>query len=145
MENLEAQHKELLQAQLALLRREVLSGADNMPINDHKGALELNVDPEEPQTEVISGTLTELEDMDVQIQTEQHEALRSTELDLVPTDTMPSLESPDLDLNLPNTGLTTSKVLEDKREVSLSLVSSKKRSSADDSVDTVESKVQRVS
>ncbi|XP_067232284.1 uncharacterized protein zgc:193801 [Chanodichthys erythropterus] len=144
MENLEAQHKELLQAQLASLRREVLSGADNMPINGHKGALELNVDPEEPQTEVISGTLTELEDMDVQLQTEQHEALRSTELELVPTDTMPCLESPDLDLNLPNTGLTTSKVLEDKREVSLSLVSSKKRNSADDSVDTVESKVQRV-
>lgn len=116
-----------------------------MPINGHKGALELNVDPEEPQTEVISGNLTELEDMDVQLQTEQHEALRSTELELVPADTMPCLESPDLDLNLPNTGLTTSKVLEDKREVSLSLVSSKKRSSPDDSVDTVESKVQRVS
>lgn len=144
MENLEAQHKELLQAQLASLRREILSGADNMPINGHKGALQLNVDLEEPQTEVISGTLTGLEDMDVQLQTEQHEALRPTELELVPTDTIPCLESPGLDLDLPNTGLTTSKVLEDKQEVSLSLVSSKKRSSADDS-DTVESKVQRVS
>lgn len=144
MENLEAQHKELLQAQLASLRREILSGADNMPINGHKGALQLNVDLEEPQTEVISGTLTGLEDMDVQLQTEQHEALRPTELELVPTDTIPCLESPGLDLDLSNTGLTTSKVLEDKQEVSLSLVSSKKRRSADDS-DTVESKVQRVS
>lgn len=145
MENLEAQHKELLQAQLASLRREVLSGAGNIPINGHKGALDLNVDPEEPQTEVTSDTLTELEDVDVQLQTEHHEALRSTELELVPADTMPCLESPDLDLDLPNTGLTTSKVLEDKQEVSLSLVPSKKRSSADDLVERVESKLQRVS
>uniref|UniRef100_A0A8C2CW46 Zgc:193801 n=1 Tax=Cyprinus carpio TaxID=7962 RepID=A0A8C2CW46_CYPCA len=142
LESLEAQHKELLQAQLASLRREILSGADNMPINGHRGALELNVDSEESQTEAISGTLTGLEDMDVQLQTEQH---KSTELELVPTDTIPCLESPGLDLDLPNTGLTTSKVLEDKQEVSLSFVSSKKRSSADDSEEMTESKVQRVS
>uniref|UniRef100_A0A673FL37 Uncharacterized LOC107737862 n=1 Tax=Sinocyclocheilus rhinocerous TaxID=307959 RepID=A0A673FL37_9TELE len=142
LENLEAQHKELLQAQLTSLRREILSGADNMPINGHKGALELNVDSEESQTEAISDTLTGLEDMDVQLQTEQH---KSTELELVPADTIPCLESPGLDLDLPNTGLTTSKVLEDKREVSLSLVSSKKRSSPDDSEEMTESKVQRVS
>lgn len=115
-----------------------------MPINGHKGALELNVDSEEPQTEAISGTLTGLEDMDGQLQTEQHEALKSTELELVPTDKMPCLDSPGLDLDLPNTSLTTSKVLEDKREVSLSLVSSK-RSSADDSEEMTQSKVQRVS
>lgn len=113
-----------------------------MPINGHKGALELNVDSEESQTEAISGTLTGLEDMDVQLQTEQH---KSTELELVPTDTIPCLESPGLDLDLPNSGLTTSKVLEDKQEVSLSFVSSKKRSSADDSEEMTESKVQRVS
>lgn len=116
-----------------------------MPINGHKGALELNVDSEESQTEAISGTLTGLEDMDVQLQTEQHVALKSTELELVPTDTIPCLESPGLDLDLPNTDLTTSNVLEDKREVSLSLVSSKKRRSADDSEEMTESKVQRVS
>ncbi|KTG06470.1 hypothetical protein cypCar_00026691 [Cyprinus carpio] len=142
LESLEAQHKELLQAQLASLRREILSGADNMPINGHKGALELNVDSEESQTEAISGTLTGLEDMDVQLQTEQH---KSTELELVPTDTIPCLQSPGLDLDLPNSGLTTTKVLEDKQEVSLSFVSSKKRSSADDSEEMTESKVQRVS
>ncbi|XP_016085072.1 uncharacterized protein [Sinocyclocheilus grahami] len=140
LENLEAQHKELLQAQLASLRREILSGTDNMPVNGHKGALEFNVDSEEPQTEAISGTLTGLVDMDV-----QHEELKSTDLELVPTDTMPCLESPGLDLDLPNSGSTTSKVLEDKREVSLSLVSSKKRSSADDSEEMTQSKVQRVS
>uniref|UniRef100_A0A671QV18 Uncharacterized protein n=2 Tax=Sinocyclocheilus anshuiensis TaxID=1608454 RepID=A0A671QV18_9TELE len=140
LENLEAQHKELLQAQLASLRREILSGTDNMPVNAHKGALEFSVDSEEPQTEAISDTLTGLVDMDV-----QHEELKSTDLELVPTDTMPCLESPGLDLDLPNSGLTTSKVLADKREVSLSLVSSKKRSSADDSEEMTQSKVQRVS
>ncbi|XP_043077860.1 uncharacterized protein zgc:193801 [Puntigrus tetrazona] len=145
LENLEAQHKELLQAQLASLRREILSGADGMPINGHEGALELNVDSEESQTEAISGTLTGLEDMDVQLQTEQHEALKTTELELVPADTITCLENPGLDLDLPNNGLTTCKVLEDKREASLSLVSSKKRSSADDSEEMTESKLQRVS
>uniref|UniRef100_A0A8C1MJP0 Zgc:193801 n=1 Tax=Cyprinus carpio TaxID=7962 RepID=A0A8C1MJP0_CYPCA len=140
MENLEAQHKELLQAQLASLRREILSGTDNMPIDGHKGALELSVDSEEPQTEAISGTLPGLEDMDV-----QHEELKSTDLELVPNNKIPCLESPGLGLELPNSGLTTSKVLEDKQEVSLSLVSSKKRSSADDSEEMTPSKVQRFS
>lgn len=140
LENLEAQHKELLQAQLASLRREILSGSHNMPIDGHTGVLELSVDSEEPQTEAISGPLTGLEDMDV-----QHEELKSTDLELVPTDTTPCLESPGLDLDLPNSGLTTSTVLEDKREVTLSPVSSKKRSSADDSEEMTKSKVQRVS
>lgn len=116
-----------------------------MPISGHTGALELNVDSEESQTEAIGGALTGLKDMDVQLQNEQHEALKSTEVELVPADTIPCLESPGLDLDLPKTGLTTSNVLEDKREVSLSLVSSKKRRSADESEEMSESKVQRVS
>ncbi|XP_051536725.1 uncharacterized protein LOC127430743 isoform X2 [Myxocyprinus asiaticus] len=144
MESLEAQHKELLQVQLASLRRELLTGAYNMPINGHKGTLELSVDPEETQAEAISGTLTGLEDMDVQLQTEQHEALKSSEMGLEPADSVPRLESPSLDIDLPNTGLTTSKVLEDKQQVTLAFMSPKKRSSVDDSEETVETKVQRV-
>ncbi|XP_051956199.1 uncharacterized protein LOC127625147 [Xyrauchen texanus] len=141
VESLEAQHKELLQAQLASLRREILSSAYSMPINGHKGTLELSVDPEEPQAEEISGTLTGLEDMDVQLQAEQHE---SSELGLEPADSIPCLESPSLDIDLPNTGLTTSKILEDKQQVTLAFMSSKKRSSVDESEETVETKVQRV-
>lgn len=143
MESLEAQHKELLQTQLASLRREILSGTDHMPISGHKGELELSVDSEEQHAKAISGPLTGIEDMDLQLQTEQHEALKSSELELVPAETMPCLESPSLDVDLLNTGLTT-RVLEDKQEVSLSPVSSKKRSLVDDTEETVEAKVQRV-
>lgn len=146
MESLEAQHKELLQAQLASLRREILCGTDSvMAINGHKEALELNEDSEETQAAVISGPLTGLEDMDVQLHTEQHETLKSTELELVPSDTVPCLESPNLDLELTNNGLTTSKVLEDKQEVSLSIEAPKKRNSTDDLEEIVENKVQKIS
>lgn len=141
MESLEAQHKELLQAQLASLRREILSGTEHMPINGHKGALELSADVQDQQAKATSGSETGLEDL--QLQTEHHEELKSSEPELVPADTMPCLESPSLDIDLPNTGLTT-RVLEDKQEVSLSPMSSKKRSSADDTEGIVEAKVQRV-
>nr|XP_055036456.1 uncharacterized protein zgc:193801 [Misgurnus anguillicaudatus] len=137
MESLEAQHKELLQAHLASLKRVILSETDQMTTNGHKEAPELSVDVEEHQTKPVSNTL---EDMDVQLQTNQHEALKSSEL--VTADTMPCLESPSLDIDLPNTGLTT-RVLEDKQKASLSPVS-KKRSSVDDTEETVETKVQRI-
>lgn len=141
MESLEAEHKELLQAQLASLRREILSGTDYMPINGHKGALVLSVNEEEQQANAISGSETGLEDL--QLQTDPHEDLKSSELELLPADTMICLESPSLDIDLPNTGLTT-RVLEDKQEVSLSPVSSKKRNIVDDTEGTVETKVHRV-
>lgn len=138
MESLEAQHKELLQAQLASLKREILPETDHMTINGHKEAPELSVDVEEHQTKPVSSTL---EDMDVQLQTNQREALKSSEL--VTADTVPCLESPSLDIDLPNTGLTT-RVLEDEQKASLSPVLSKKRSSVDETEETVETKVQRI-
>lgn len=141
MESLEAEHKELLQAQLASLRREILSGTDYMPINGHNGALVLSVNEEEQQANAISGSETGLEDL--QLQTDPHEDLKSSELELLPADTMICLESPSLHIDLPNTGLTN-RVLEDKQEVSLSPVSSKKRNIVDDTEGTVETKVQRV-
>ncbi|XP_056302345.1 uncharacterized protein LOC130214596 [Danio aesculapii] len=146
MESLEAQHKELLQAQLASLRREILCGTGHvMAINGHKEALELNEDSEETQTTAISGPLTGLENMDVQLHTEQHEKLKSTELELVSSDTVACLESHSLELELTNTGLTTSKILEDKPEVSLFIEAPKKRNSTDDLEEIVENKVQKIS
>ncbi|XP_028829537.1 uncharacterized protein LOC114786524 isoform X2 [Denticeps clupeoides] len=46
IETLEAQHRELLQTQLAALRREVLHETDSLPINGHTVVLELTLDNE---------------------------------------------------------------------------------------------------
>ncbi|XP_076836103.1 uncharacterized protein LOC143481831 [Brachyhypopomus gauderio] len=51
METLQSQHKELLQAQLASLRQEILSQAGVMPPNSHTGALELCANQDHPQAQ----------------------------------------------------------------------------------------------
>ncbi|KAL7844915.1 hypothetical protein SRHO_G00234550 [Serrasalmus rhombeus] len=142
MESLQAQHKELLQAQLASLRQELLS--QNGTINGHTGEMELSATPEQSQAPVegeIGGALTGLEIIDVQLQPEQDE-LRGqlVEFGAVQAETLPGLGRSDT--ALPDTALTTSQDLEVPQH---DPVPSRKRSSEDDCGGTSEGKVSRVS
>ncbi|TRY60813.1 hypothetical protein DNTS_003151 [Danionella cerebrum] len=132
MENLQVQHKKLLQAQLESLRRELLS----------KNAT--NGQDSELKTKSTVGALTRHESTEEQLHTHLR-VVKSTNPEMVMSDSVSCLESPGLSLEMPNSHLTTSTVLEEKRKVASSLVSSRKHSSADDSEGQVESKRQRVS
>lgn len=140
MDSLQTQHKELLQAQLASLRHEILSQASSVPLNGHTDALELDSGGDQLQDQVevqgtIVGGITGLEIIGVPLQTEQAE-LRGQLVEFGPQgDTLSSLESPRSD-----TALTQD--LEVKQEVSLV---SRKRSYEEDCGGTSEGKVPRVS
>lgn len=140
MDTLQTQHKELLQAQLASLRQELLSQASSVPLNGHPEALELDSggDQSPDQVEVqgtIVGGIAGLEIIGVPLQPEQVE-LRGQLVEIGPQeDTLSSLESPKSE-----TALTQD--LKVKQRVSLV---SRKRSSDEDCGGTSESKVPRVS
>ncbi|XP_072517833.1 uncharacterized protein [Salminus brasiliensis] len=146
MESLQAQHKELLQAQLASLRQELLSQTAAISLNGHAGAMELNATHAETshahmEVEVqgtIGGALTGLEIIDVQLQPEQGE-LRGQLVEFGPVraETLHGLDSPRSD-----TALNTSQDLEVKQDA---VPAARKRSAEDDSGGTSESKVPRVS
>ncbi|KAM9450657.1 uncharacterized protein Hap1MRO34_021203 isoform 2-T2 [Clarias gariepinus] len=142
MYSLQTQHKELLQAQLASLRQEMLSQASSIPPNGHAEALELDPGGDQAQEQVevevqgtIVGGITGLELIGVPLQQEQVE-LRGQLVDFGPQeDTLSSLESPSSDAALTHN-------LEVKPEVS---AASRKRSSEEDCGGTSEGKVSRVS
>lgn len=138
MDTLQTQHKELLQAQLASLRQELLSQASSVPLNGHPEALELDsgVDQSPDQVEVevqgtIVGGITGLEIIGVPLQPEQVE-LRGQLVEIGPQeDTLSCLESPKSEMAL-------TQDLKVKQRVSLV---SRKRSSDEDCGGTSESKV----
>uniref|UniRef100_A0A3B1J610 Zgc:193801 n=1 Tax=Astyanax mexicanus TaxID=7994 RepID=A0A3B1J610_ASTMX len=152
METLQAQHKELLQAQLASLRQELLSQTTTLPLNGHTETIELSATPESSHTHVemevqgtIGGSLTGLEIIEVQLQSEQDE-LRGQLVEFGPVQAetcIPSLDSPRLDTALQDTALTTTQDMVVKQDNVLPVP--RKRSSEDDCGETSENKVPRVS
>lgn len=140
MDALQTQHKELLQAQLASLRQEILSQASSVPLNGHAEVLELDSSGDQSQDQVevqetIVGGITGLEIIGVPLQSEQVE-LRGQLVEFGPQEeTLSSLESPRSD-----TALTQD--LEVKQEVS---PVTRKRSSEEDCGQTSAGKVPRVS
>lgn len=127
MDTMQTQHKELLQAQLASLRQEILSQASSVPINGQTEVLQLNSSGDQTQDEVgvqetLVGRITGLEIINVPLQPEQVD-LRGQLVEFGhQEDTLSSLECPRSD-----TALTED--LEVKQEVSL--VSRKRRSEED--------------
>ncbi|XP_076836100.1 uncharacterized protein LOC143481829 isoform X2 [Brachyhypopomus gauderio] len=164
METLQSQHKELLQAQLASLRQEILSQAGVMPPNSHTGALELSTGQDHPQAreeeeeeeeEVvvqtpIGGALTGLELIGVHLQTERVEfeptrvhtlsGLGSPTSDMpLPDSASPDLESPTSDVPLPD---SASPELEMQQDAS---PTSRKRGVEENGGGTRDTKIPRVS
>ncbi|KAK1803683.1 hypothetical protein P4O66_021094, partial [Electrophorus voltai] len=150
METLQSQHKELLQAQLASVRQELLSQASAVPLNGHTGALEHVTSRDWPQARIeeqeeegegeMGGAPSGLELIDVQLQPEQDEP-RGQMVEFEPTrvDTLAELESPASDTPLTD---STSPDLEPQQEAS---PTSRKRGAVDSGGGTSEAKVPRVS
>ncbi|KAF7696799.1 uncharacterized protein zgc:193801 isoform X1 [Silurus meridionalis] len=140
MDSLQTQHKELLQAQLASLRQEILSQASSVSLNGHTETLELHSGGDQSQDQVevqgnVVGEVPELEIIAVPLQEEQIE-LRGQLVEFRPQeDTLSSLESPRSD-----TAVTQD--LEVKQEDCLV---SRKRCSEEDCRGTSEDKIPRVS
>lgn len=137
MDTLQTQHKELLQAQLASLRQEMLSQENSVPLNGHTESLELRSsgDQSHDQVEVevqgtIVGGITGLEIIEVPLQPEQVD-LRGQVVEFGPQEDT---------LSSPGTALTQD--LEVKQDISLV---SRKRSSEEDCGGTSEAKIPRVS
>ncbi|XP_026851913.2 uncharacterized protein zgc:193801 [Electrophorus electricus] len=150
METLQSQHKELLQAQLASVRQELLSQASAVPLNGHTGALEHVTSRDRPQARMeeqeeegegeMGGAPSGLELIDVQLQPEQDEP-RGQMVEFEPTrvDTLAELESPASDTPLTD---SASPDLEPQQEAS---PTSRKRGAVDSGGGTSEAKVPRVS
>ncbi|XP_066502198.1 centromere protein F [Hoplias malabaricus] len=135
MESLQAQHKELLEAQLASLRHELNPQTSVLPLNGHTEATELRAKAEESQAQAKGETaLPGLEVVDVQLQPQQEE-LRGH---LLEDDTLSGIIVPRSDTALAD----TSQDMDAKQDVP---VVSRKRSSEDDCGGTSDIKVSRVS
>ncbi|XP_030623849.1 uncharacterized protein LOC115807123 [Chanos chanos] len=155
LESLEAQHKELLLTQLASLRKELLCQTEALPLNGHTGVLEISADQAGPdqdgsgaETEVqesVGGALTTLEIVEMQLESAQ-ENLKTelVELDSIQAETLPSLDRPNLDTAVTETSYNASEALEEV-DGTAPPSSLRKRASDDESGETSDNKVQRVS